>query len=79
MLTFSSIPAGDINPANSNLTYGQLALINAERVMRLAAPFAAKGNQTKENLIHLEEGQVVGQWRDSTYGSGSCFQPNTGT
>jgi hypothetical protein len=35
--------------------------------MDLAAPFARK--QTKENLIRLKEGQIVGQWRDSTYGS----------
>jgi len=55
------------------LTYGQLALINAERIMRLAAPFAAKGNQTKENLIHLLDGEIVGEWRDSTYGSSTCF------
>jgi hypothetical protein len=35
--------------------------------MRLARPFFH--NQTKENLIHLNEGQVVGEWRDSTYGT----------
>lgn len=34
--------------------------------MRLAGPFVH--NQTKENLIRLQEGQVVGEWRDSTYG-----------
>jgi hypothetical protein len=42
-------------------------LISAERVMRLARPFFH--NQTTGNLIHLGEGQVVGQWRDSTYGT----------
>ncbi|KAJ6089244.1 hypothetical protein N7467_004460 [Penicillium canescens] len=36
--------------------------------MRLARPFFH--NQTTENLIHLGEGQVVCQWRDSTYGLG---------
>ncbi len=56
------------NPANANLTYDQLALKNAERIMGLAAPFAASGNQTEENLIHLKEGEIVGEWRDSTYG-----------
>ncbi|KAF7589450.1 hypothetical protein BBP40_004287 [Aspergillus hancockii] len=66
--SFLSTPAGSINTANKNLTWGQLSNINAERVMRLALTFARK--QTKENLIHLLEGQVVGQWRDSTYGIG---------
>ncbi|KAL4890382.1 hypothetical protein BDV59DRAFT_204345 [Aspergillus ambiguus] len=65
---FFDTAAGTVNPANENLTWGDLALINAERIMRLAGPFAH--NQTKENLIHLQEGQVVGQWRDSTYGLG---------
>jgi hypothetical protein len=55
-------------PQNSNLTYGELALKSAERIMRLASPFAAEGNQTKDNLIHLKEGEIVGNWRDSTYG-----------
>ena len=36
--------------------------------MTLAGPFAGTGNQTKDNLIHLKEGQIVGEWRDSTYG-----------
>ncbi|KAI9794558.1 MAG: hypothetical protein M1816_004445 [Peltula sp. TS41687] len=58
------------NPDNANLTYGQLALRNAERIMTLAEPFAGNGNQTKDNLIHLKEGQIVGEWRDSTYGLG---------
>lgn len=38
--------------------------------MRLARPFADK--QTKENLIHLKDGQVVGEWRDSEYGLSNC-------
>ncbi|CRG85832.1 Leucine--tRNA ligase [Talaromyces islandicus] len=68
--SFSSITAGTINPANKGLTYGQLAVINAERTMSLAAPFAGYNNQTRENLLHLKDGQVVGQWRDSAYGIG---------
>ena len=36
--------------------------------MTAAGRFAAEGNQTKENLIHLMEGEIVGEWRDSTYG-----------
>ena len=43
--------------------------------MSIAAPFAAPGNQTEENLIHLREGQIVGQWRDSTYGIGGARIP----
>ncbi|KAF3393900.1 hypothetical protein F1880_005226 [Penicillium rolfsii] len=65
---FFNTSAGLINAENQNLTWGQLSLINAERIMRLARPFAK--NQTKENLIHLKDGQVVGEWRDSEYGIG---------
>ncbi|KAK5796479.1 hypothetical protein VI817_005764 [Penicillium citrinum] len=65
---FLNTTAGAVNPANKNLTWGELALTNAERIMRLAGPFVH--NQTKENLIRLQEGQVVGEWRDSTYGLG---------
>ncbi|RDL30331.1 Glycogen debranching enzyme [Venustampulla echinocandica] len=57
-------------PVNSNLTYKQLAQVNAEKIVNLSAPFAAQGNQTKENLMHLKDGQIVGEWRDSTYGIG---------
>lgn len=64
------IEAGKTNPDNKNLTYGDLTRLNAERIMGLAAPFAAPGNQTVENLIHLKDGQEVGEWRDSTYGIG---------
>ncbi|CAK1355986.1 unnamed protein product [Cercospora beticola] len=55
---------------NAGLTYGELALINARAVMEKTAAFAQAGGQTQENLIHLEEDEVVGQWRDSTYGIG---------
>lgn len=57
-------------PDRSHLTYADMALRAAERIVDLAAPFATPGNQTKENLIHLLDGEVVGQWRDSTYGLG---------
>ena len=66
---------------NGNLTYGQLALINAEKIVNTSAPFAAQGNQTVDNLIHIKPGQVVGNWRDSTYGIGGGHIPydvNTG-
>ncbi|KAL1641278.1 hypothetical protein SLS58_006180 [Diplodia intermedia] len=59
-----------IDPANQGLHYGDLALMTAERIMNVSAAFASEGGQAIENLIHLEEGQVVGQWRDSTYGIG---------
>jgi hypothetical protein len=52
------------------LTYGDLGRINAEKIMNTSAAFAAPGNQTKDNLIHLKDGQIVGEWRDSTYGIG---------
>ncbi|OJD36358.1 glycogen debranching enzyme [Diplodia corticola] len=59
-----------VDPANQSLNYGDLAVITAERIMNLSAAFASEGGQTTGNLIHLKEGQVVGQWRDSTYGIG---------
>ncbi|GAB1215740.1 hypothetical protein ATERTT37_004935 [Aspergillus terreus] len=65
---FSSTTAGKFNAANQNLTWGQLGVKNAERVIRLATPFVQ--NRRKEDLIHLHDGQVVGQWRDSTFGIG---------
>ena len=43
--------------------------------MSIAAPFAAQGNQTMDNLIHLRDGQIVGEWRDSTYGIGGARIP----
>lgn len=55
---------------NRGTPYTTLALVNAERVMRLAAPFAAEGGQSQENLIHLLPDELVGEWRDSTYGIG---------
>lgn len=57
-------------PINSNLTYKQLAQINANKLVTLAAPFAASGNQTVDNLMNLKDNQIVGEWRDSTYGIG---------
>jgi len=61
---------GSILPQNANLTYGQLAKIGANKIVHLANPFTAAGNQTIDNLMHLKDGQIVGQWRDSTYGIG---------
>ena len=55
---------------NQGLSYSMLAEINAAKVMRTSRDFAQPGGQVKENLIHLKEGEVVGEWRDSTYGIG---------
>ncbi|KAK5465231.1 hypothetical protein LTS15_001794 [Exophiala xenobiotica] len=60
--------AGSIDVQNRNLTYANLTLINAEKIMNQTAAFAK--NQTIANLIHLKPDQIVGQWRDSTYGIG---------
>ncbi|RFU24505.1 hypothetical protein B7463_g11833, partial [Scytalidium lignicola] len=68
-------------PASSNLTYGQLFTLTASKIVNLARPFASPGNQTIQNLMHLKDGQIVGQWRDSTYGIGGGRIPydvNTG-
>ncbi|KAK4985240.1 hypothetical protein LTR50_006088 [Elasticomyces elasticus] len=67
--SFLSIGA-TVDPANQGLKYGDLALINAEKIMNTSAAFAATGGQTMQNLIHLKEGEIVGEWRDSTYGIG---------
>jgi hypothetical protein len=63
------------NPANSGLTYGDLALLNSEKIMNLAAPFAAPDGQIKDNLIHLKDREVVGEWRDSNAGLGGGRVP----
>jgi hypothetical protein len=60
--------AGSIDVANQNLTYGNLTAINADKIQRITAPFA--NNQTQGNLISLKSSEVVGEWRDSTYGLG---------
>lgn len=67
---FLNTSAGAFNSSNGDLTYGDMSVINADRIMRLAAPFAGHNNQTESNLVHLKAGQIVGQWRDSTYGIG---------
>lgn len=62
--------AASVNPDNAGLTYEDLARISAEKIMSTTAAFAEPDGQTEDNLIHLKEGQVVGEWRDSTYGIG---------
>lgn len=68
-----NIKAGTIDTVNANLTYGQLALLNAQKIINETAPFL--DNQTAENLVHLKPDQIVGQWRDSTYGLGNGRVP----
>lgn len=68
---FFKTPATAFFPTiDRGLTYADMALINAEKIMRTSGPFAANGNQTTENLIHLKDAQIVGEWRDSTFGIG---------
>ncbi|KAB8343274.1 hypothetical protein FH972_022862 [Carpinus fangiana] len=63
--TTSTLPFG-----NQGQTYVSLAHLTAARIMAIAEPFAGSNNQTLENLAHLRPGEVVGEWRDSTYGIG---------
>lgn len=58
--------AGQVDTANANLTYGQLALLNAQKIINITTPFSS--NQSVQNLLHLKNSEIVGQWRDSTYG-----------
>ncbi|GJN82877.1 glycogen debranching enzyme [Purpureocillium lilacinum] len=58
--------AGSVDVANSNLTWRDLSYATARKIMNLTAAFET--NQTVDNLVHLKDGEVVGQWRDSTYG-----------
>jgi hypothetical protein len=58
------------NSKPPQISYADLLLRNAERVIAQAAPFAAEGNQTLENLVRLNEGETVGNWRDSPFGIG---------
>ena len=53
---------------NNGLNYSQLAQLTAEKIMRDAAPFAR--SQVKDNLIQLNSGAQVGEWRDSNNGLG---------
>ncbi|KAI1137713.1 carbohydrate-binding module family 52 protein [Hypoxylon sp. FL0543] len=54
--------------ANRGFTYGDLASATAEKIMRVTAAF--EQSPVRENLIHLNGGQTVGQWRDSSNGLG---------
>lgn len=58
--------AGGIDVENLNLIWGNLSYIGAQKIMNLTQAF--EDTQTVENLIRLKENELVGQWRDSTYG-----------
>ncbi|CAG7563095.1 unnamed protein product [Fusarium equiseti] len=61
-----STEAGDVDVANRNLTWGELSYINAQKIMNITKTFEQE--QDVKNLIQLKKGELVGQWRDSTYG-----------
>ncbi|KAF3349834.1 hypothetical protein VD0002_g3255 [Verticillium dahliae] len=73
-VTFMSTEA-TIDPDNAGHTYHDLALVNAEKIMNATAAFAGPGGQIRDNLIHLKEGEITGEWRDSTYGLGGGHIP----
>lgn len=58
--------AGSIDVGNHNLTWGALSYATASKIMNITAAF--ERNQTVDNLIALKPDQIVGQWRDSTWG-----------
>lgn len=53
---------------NAGVAYRELAQRTAEKIMRITAPFAS--SQVASNLIHLKDGESVGEWRDSNSGLG---------
>jgi hypothetical protein len=61
-----STKAGEVDVENRNLTWGNLSYINAQKIMNVTAAFEKE--QSVKNLIQLKKGELVGQWRDSTYG-----------
>ncbi|RFN49774.1 hypothetical protein FIE12Z_5922 [Fusarium flagelliforme] len=61
-----STKAGEVDVANQNLTWGELSYINAQKIMNITRAFEEE--QEVKNLIQLKKGELVGQWRDSTYG-----------
>ncbi|QPC70387.1 hypothetical protein HYE68_001139 [Fusarium pseudograminearum] len=58
--------AGDVDVENRNLTWGNLSYINAQKIMNITKAFEKE--QAVKNLIQLKKGELVGQWRDSSYG-----------
>ncbi|KAM0351086.1 hypothetical protein ACHAPU_002868 [Fusarium lateritium] len=61
-----STKAGDVDVENRNLAWGDLSYINALKIMNITKAFEEE--QSIDNLIQLKKGELVGQWRDSSYG-----------
>ncbi|KAM0544404.1 hypothetical protein ACHAO7_008807 [Fusarium culmorum] len=61
-----STKAGEVEVENRNLTWGNLSYINAQKIMNITEAFERE--QAVKNLIQLKKGELVGQWRDSSYG-----------
>ncbi|KAL4731190.1 hypothetical protein ACLX1H_000151 [Fusarium chlamydosporum] len=61
-----STKAGEVDVQNRNLTWGNLSYINAQKIMNMTRAF--EDEQAVKNLIQLKKGEMVGQWRDSSYG-----------
>lgn len=61
--------AGLVNEENKGLTWGDLSYRLAQKIMNITAAF--ERDQTVANLIHLKDGENVGQWRDSNRGLGN--------
>ncbi|CAM1505944.1 Fc.00g115810.m01.CDS01 [Cosmosporella sp. VM-42] len=68
-----STKAGVVDVKNRNLTWGNLTYVGAEKIMNFTEPF--ERNQTVAHLIHLKDSELVGQWRDSTYGLANARIP----
>lgn len=62
-----------ILPGSRGITYDDMTLVTAEKIMKLTTNF--EQSPIKQNLIHLKQGQVAGQWRDSPNGLGGGHIP----
>ncbi|KAJ8130277.1 hypothetical protein O1611_g3354 [Lasiodiplodia mahajangana] len=70
--SFLARNASVIKP-NQGHTYADLALTTVEKIMRITAAF--EKSPSVAHLIHLKDGQTVGQWRDSNTGLGGGHVP----
>ncbi|KAM0553213.1 hypothetical protein ACHAPJ_007501 [Fusarium lateritium] len=68
-----STKAGEVDVENRNLTWGNLGYINAQKIMNITRAF--EKDQSVKNLIHLKDGETVGQWRDSGFGLANARIP----
>lgn len=68
-----STAAGQDDPLNRGLKWGDLLFRLTSKIMNQTEAFAAPGGQTRENLIRLQA--VTGQWRDSVHGLGGARIP----